>query len=311
MDTRRDCETTWVSLILFLFSFVSLFLFAGRCLPFTFELGHVHQATESKLISIYKSQVAAWNSIKHIDIRSIKLTLGSVLSSISTIAASRYSLNAAAFLLICSASAFALASMAKACASPLRRMASASASASKTTRWRWASASFSNLNEQHQTRTARAQIRSSVKLFSWSYLLEFLGFGRSTDFGVKLLLFPQNLLFLDQNLLGAFHHLNLHLFLTKSLFGFGCLQFIRQFSFGFLSTNPTGKEWDRIKGLVFSSCKKKVRLKNRKYASICGRAYQMISNNLSRPDLGSSFYHFRHDSTTKHSSQRQEITRRK
>jgi len=48
----------------------------------------------------------------------IDVTLGSISSTISTSAVSWYSLKAAAFLIICSASAFALASIAKASASP-------------------------------------------------------------------------------------------------------------------------------------------------------------------------------------------------
>lgn len=92
-------------------------------------------------------------------------TFGNASKSISTIAASRYSRKASAFLDICSASALALADIAKASASPRIRILnldnlyhlheenikknccyctdSASASASKITRLRFASAIFS------------------------------------------------------------------------------------------------------------------------------------------------------------------------
>lgn len=46
------------------------------------------------------------------------LTFGNVSNNISTIAASRYSRQASAFLAICSASAFAFAEIANASASP-------------------------------------------------------------------------------------------------------------------------------------------------------------------------------------------------
>lgn len=50
------------------------------------------------------------------------ITFGNVSKSISTMAASRYSLHASAFLAICSASAFALAEIANASASPRIRI---------------------------------------------------------------------------------------------------------------------------------------------------------------------------------------------
>lgn len=49
-------------------------------------------------------------------------TLGNVSSNMSTMAASRYSLHASAFLAICSASALALAEIANASASPRIRI---------------------------------------------------------------------------------------------------------------------------------------------------------------------------------------------
>lgn len=52
----------------------------------------------------------------------MKQTLGKVSKSISTMAASRYSLHASAFLAICSDSALALAAMADASASPRIRI---------------------------------------------------------------------------------------------------------------------------------------------------------------------------------------------
>lgn len=52
----------------------------------------------------------------------MKPTLGKVSKSISTMAASRYSLHASAFLAICSDSALALAAMADASASPRIRI---------------------------------------------------------------------------------------------------------------------------------------------------------------------------------------------
>ena len=52
------------------------------------------------------------------DIDYAEVTFGMVAKTISTTAASLYSFHASAFLAICSASAVALASMAKASASP-------------------------------------------------------------------------------------------------------------------------------------------------------------------------------------------------
>lgn len=52
----------------------------------------------------------------------IMITFGNVSNNMSTIAASRYSLHASAFLAICSASALALAEIAKASASPRIRI---------------------------------------------------------------------------------------------------------------------------------------------------------------------------------------------
>lgn len=49
---------------------------------------------------------------------SFRFTFGNVSSNMSTMAASRYSLHASAFFDICSASAFALAEIANASASP-------------------------------------------------------------------------------------------------------------------------------------------------------------------------------------------------
>ena len=89
------------------------------------------------------------------------ITLGKHVRSMSTTAASPYSLKAAAFLLICSASALALASIAQAWASPFKRIDSAWASASNTTRWRWASANFSSL--YHET------IENKIKHFLSSF----------------------------------------------------------------------------------------------------------------------------------------------
>lgn len=62
-----------------------------------------------------------YRKVCNINLKSIR-TLGSVSSNMSTMAASRYSLHASAFLAICSASAFALAEIAKASASPRIRI---------------------------------------------------------------------------------------------------------------------------------------------------------------------------------------------
>lgn len=66
------------------------------------------------------------------------------------------------------------------------------------------------------------------------FLLEFLSLGRSTDFGIQLLLLAQNLLILHQNLLSALDDLNLHFFFAQTLLCLGGLQLVGQFSFGFL-----------------------------------------------------------------------------
>lgn len=70
--------------------------------------------TEDFLIIIYSSQFTDKSSESY-----QLVTLGKVSKTISTIAASLYSLKASAFFAICSASAFALASIANASASPL------------------------------------------------------------------------------------------------------------------------------------------------------------------------------------------------
>ena len=73
-----------------------------------------------------------------------------------------------------------------------------------------------------------------------SALLEFFGFGRSTNFGFELLLFAQDFLLLHENLLGTLNNLDLHLLFAETLLRLGGLQFVRQLCLGFLKVITGG-----------------------------------------------------------------------
>lgn len=73
-------------------------------------------------------------------------------------------------------------------------------------------------------------------LVSLGQLLHLVGLGLSgpLDYSDELLVSALDLLLLDRDLLLPLHHLDLDLFKTDLLLLLGCLQLVRQLSFGFL-----------------------------------------------------------------------------